>query len=151
MENPGDEKHIEQAFFAYATGLKHKHVPEIIARCELTRRPVFTPSVGRYAQGMLVNVPLHLDLLAEGTSVAGVHEALLAHYDGQSVVQVVSPDEANSLDHIYPEALNGQDIMRIFVCGLEETGHVNIVAQLDNLGKGASGAAVQNLDLMLRG
>lgn len=97
---------------------------------------------------MLVNVPLHLDALNNG-SVAAVHSALADHYAGQDIVQVVSSEETASLARIEPEALAGQDIMKLYVCGSDDTGHVNLVAQLDNLGKGASGAAVQNLDLML--
>lgn len=148
IEDADNAEHIASVFFEYALTLEHKHVPEIIAHCELAKRPIFTPSVARFAQGMLVNVPLHLDGLNNG-SVATVYAALADHYAGQDIVQVVSLEETRSLARIEPEALAGQDIMKLYVCGSDETGHVNLVAQLDNLGKGASGAAVQNLDLML--
>lgn len=149
IEDANHEQHIAAVFFEYAMKLEHKHVPEIIAHCNLTKRPLFTPSVARFPQGMLVNVPLHLDGLKGGT-IASVHSALADHYSGQNIVEVVAPEDANALARIEPEALAGQDIMRLYICGSDETGHVNLVAQLDNLGKGASGAAVQNLDLMLK-
>ncbi|MFK5978847.1 MAG: N-acetyl-gamma-glutamyl-phosphate reductase [Rhizobiaceae bacterium] len=148
IEDADNDQHIAAVFFEYALTLEHKHVPEIIAHCALTKRPIFTPSVARFAQGMLVNVPLHLDGLNNG-SVAAVQSVLTKHYAGQDIVQVVSLEDIASLARIEPEALAGQDIMRLFVTGSDSTGHVNLIAQLDNLGKGASGAAVQNLDLML--
>lgn len=148
IEDANNEQHIASVFFEYALTLEHKHVPEIIAHCGLAKRPIFTPSVARFPQGMLVNVPLHLDGLKDG-SLAAVHSALTDHYSGQNIVDVMPLNVTKSLERIEPEALSGQDIMRLFVCGSDETGHVNLVAQLDNLGKGASGAAVQNLDLML--
>jgi len=150
MENLSDEDHVDTAFYEYGLNLGHKHVPEIISRCQLTARPIFTPSVGRFKQGMLVNVPLHLSALNSGATIGGILDCLASHYSGQSIVQVVSPEELSSLEYINPEAVAGQDIMRLFVCGSKDAGHVNLVAQLDNLGKGASGAAVQNMDLMLR-
>ncbi|MBL4892370.1 MAG: N-acetyl-gamma-glutamyl-phosphate reductase [Rhizobiaceae bacterium] len=148
IEDADNAEHIAAVFFEYALTLEHKHVPEIVAHCGLVKRPIFTPSVGRFAQGMLVNVPLHLDALNNG-AVSSVHSALADHYAGQDIVQVVSLEEAAWLARIEPEALTGQDIMKLYVTGSDVTGHVNLIAQLDNLGKGASGAAVQNLDLML--
>ncbi|MEL6919916.1 MAG: N-acetyl-gamma-glutamyl-phosphate reductase [Pseudomonadota bacterium] len=147
MENPEADDAIHAPYFAYALTLAHKHVPEIISRSGLTRRPIFTPNVSKFPQGMLVNVPLHLDLLAGQPSYAHVHHALTDHYAGQDVVEVTGfADMPVRLD---PTALAGTDEMRIYVCANGETGQVNIIASLDNLGKGASGAAVQNLDLML--
>lgn len=148
MENQQNEQHIETSCHQYALGLKHKHVPEIIKRCGLQRRPIFTPVVGRFAQGMLVSVPLHLDLMT-GASAPRVEQALRDHYSGQDIVEVVESSSWQTMEYIAPEALNGQDIMRLYVTGGGDTGHINLVAQLDNLGKGASGAAVQNMDLML--
>lgn len=136
-------------YFAYALGLEHKHVPEIINRSDLSRRPIFTPNVGRFYQGMLVNVPLHLDLLTGSPTLEEVYAALGAHYEDQRYVALAPLEESLSLDRLDPEALNGQDSMRLYVLGTPGQEHVNLVAQLDNLGKGASGAAVQNLDLML--
>jgi N-acetyl-gamma-glutamyl-phosphate reductase len=149
MEDASRADAIADNHFAYALGLQHKHVPEIITRSGLTRRPIFTPNVGRFAQGMLVHVPLHLNMLNGRQTAATVHAALAAHYAGQNVVQVVDMDMAASMVRLDPEALNGSNFMKLHVFGDASTGHVNLVAQLDNLGKGASGAAVQNLDLML--
>jgi N-acetyl-gamma-glutamyl-phosphate reductase len=149
MEDASRDDAISANIFAYALTLKHKHVPEIMGRTGLTRRPVFTPNVGRYAQGMLVHVPLHLDMLTGAPDAERVHACLADHYAGQDVVQVVPLAESAAMARLDPEALNGTNLLRLHVFGDASTGHVNITAQLDNLGKGASGAAVQNLDLML--
>ena len=126
--------------FLYATGLTHKHVPEIVEHALLERRPIFSPAVGRFAQGMLVQVPIHLD----GVTRQRMHEALAAHYAGQDVVEVAPLENVERVD---PTALNGTDRMRLHVFGNES--QANLVAVLDNLGKGASGACVQALDLMI--
>lgn len=149
MEDSDVDGAISSAYFAYALTLAHKHVPEIVTRSGLTRTPIFTPNVGRFAQGMLVNVPLHLDLLNNTPSLAKIQAALAAHYQGQAFVEVASLEESQGTGRLDPEDLNGQDNMRLYVFGSEGAGTVNLVAQLDNLGKGASGAAVQNLDLMI--
>lgn len=149
MEDDAHAEHIDASHFAYALSLRHKHLPEMQQHGLLERVPLFSPSVGRFPQGMIVQVPLHLDLLSGGTTPAGVHEILNAHYAGQSVVEVATLEESASIERIDAEALAGKDSMRLFVCGSAEGPHVNLVALLDNLGKGASGAAVQNMDLML--
>lgn len=149
MEDPTRDDAISANFFVYGLTLAHKHVPEIVTRSGLTRRPVFSPSVGRYAQGMIVQVPLHLDLLSGNVSLGNVHEALSAHYAGQDVVTVIPLKQSSELVRLDPEALNGTDRMELFVFGAPGSEQVNLAARLDNLGKGASGAAVQNLDLML--
>lgn len=150
MEDATRDDHITAPYFVYALPLQHKHVPEIITRSGLTRRPVFSPSVGRFAQGMAVQIPLHLDLLNGEASVQSIHSALADHYAGQNFVAVAPLDETASASRLDPAEMEGRDDMVIHVAGAEGTGHVNIVALLDNLGKGASGAAVQNLNLMLR-
>jgi N-acetyl-gamma-glutamyl-phosphate reductase len=149
MEDPAREDAITAPIFAYALTLKQKHVPEIMSRSGLTRRPIFTPSVGRYMQGILLHVPLHLDMLNNVPDAARVHACLADHYAGQDVVQVVPLSDSASMVRLDPEGVNGTNIMRLHVFGDASTGHVNLVAQLDNLGKGASGAAVQNLGLMV--
>lgn len=146
MEDASRDDAITASYFAYALALAHKHVPEIVSHTGLARRPIFTPAVGRFAQGMLVNVPLHLDLMTGNPPMADVHAALAAHYAGSKVVEVVS---AAGLARLDPEELKGTDRMKLYVCGSEGAGQVNLVASLDNLGKGASGAAVQNLELMI--
>jgi N-acetyl-gamma-glutamyl-phosphate reductase len=133
----------------YALGLEHKHVPEIQVRAGLLTRPLMSPSVGRYAQGMLVEVPLHLAGLGAGPSLKDLHGVLHDHYRGEHFVEVVSLKDCEALRTLDPEGLNGTNRMRLFVFGSEEGRQARLVAQLDNLGKGASGAAVQNLNLML--
>jgi N-acetyl-gamma-glutamyl-phosphate reductase len=134
------------AFELYALGLDHKHVPEIELHGGLTRRPIFVPSVGHFAQGMLVSVPLQLDTLPGHPSVADLCHALQRHYAGSRHVRVMPPDQTTRLA---PDALNGTDVLELRVYGGGSGRQAVLVARLDNLGKGASGAAVQNLRLML--
>ncbi len=149
MEDAANPDHISAAHFLYGLPLQHKHVAEMTMHGLLTGRPVFSPSVGRFAQGMLVQVPLHLEQLKKAAGIEAVHASLAEYYAGQNVVEVVPLDKSRALARLDPEELNNRDIMRLYVFGTEGNGQVNLVAQLDNLGKGASGAAVQNLDLML--
>jgi N-acetyl-gamma-glutamyl-phosphate reductase len=100
---------------------------------------------------MLVNVPLHLDLMTGNVTLSGIHAALSNHYQGSDIVEVASLEEASKASRLDPEELKGTDRMKLYVCGTEGTGQANLIASLDNLGKGASGAAVQNLDLMIAG
>ncbi|WP_347312748.1 N-acetyl-gamma-glutamyl-phosphate reductase [Defluviimonas sp. SAOS-178_SWC] len=132
-----------QGSFLYGTGQTHKHLPEIGLYSGLSRPPVFVPSVGQYAQGMAVAVELELD--AKGIDHA--EKALMAHYGGEHFVAVV-PAEAHE-PRVYPQMLNGTNRMELSVHGNRMTGAATLIAVLDNLGKGASGAAVQNLNLML--
>jgi N-acetyl-gamma-glutamyl-phosphate reductase len=134
------------AYELYALGLKHKHIPEIMAHTGITRRPIFTPSVGNFAQGMLVQMPLHLDTLPGKPSIADLHAAYAKHYAGSQWVTAKPATENGKLD---PLALNNTNQLEIRVFGSDEFHQAVVVARLDNLGKGASGAAVQNLKLML--
>jgi len=134
------------AFNLYGLNLEHKHVPETLEYSGLSRRPIFVPSVGHYRQGMLVSIPLHLDLLTGRPSGADLHALLAARYAGSDVVRVMEADPAAGME---PEALNHTDRLEIRVYANEARGQAVLVARLDNLGKGASGAAVQNLRLML--
>ena len=149
MEDPANPDHISANNFLYGLPLKHKHVPELQTHGHLDRRPIFSPRVGRFAQGMIVQVPVFTGDLNGNASLESIHAALTAHYAGQDIVQVVPLAESASLARIDAEELRDTDIMKLFVLGTEGQGQVNLVALLDNLGKGASGAAVQNLDLML--
>jgi len=151
MEDGKAEDRETANHFAYALSLAHKHVPEIQLRSKLKRRPLFTPAVGRFAQGMLVNVPLHLDLLNGAPDLADLHAALAEHYSGQEVVTVASLEESQRIERVNIESLNETDRMKLYVFGTPGKGQANLVACLDNLGKGASGAAVQNMDIMLGG
>ena len=134
------------AFMIYGLDLEHKHLPETQEYSGLSRRPVFVPSVGHYRQGMLVSIPLHLGLLTGRPSGADLEAILAAHYAGSDVVGVLPADPGAELE---PEALVGTDRLELRVYANEARGQAVLVARLDNLGKGASGAAVQNLRLML--
>jgi N-acetyl-gamma-glutamyl-phosphate reductase len=149
MENPDHPDAITAPHFLYGLPLTHKHVPEMTVHGLLDRAPIFSPSVGKFAQGMIVQVPLHLGDLAEGTTMESIHAALVAHYAGQDIVTVVPLAESKALPRVNAVELEGKDTMKLFVFGTPGTSQVNLVALLDNLGKGASGAAVQNMDLML--
>ena len=134
------------AFELYALGLAHKHVPELMAYAKLTRRPIFVPSVGHFRQGMLVSIPLHLETLPGKPTAADLKAALAAHFAGARLVQVL---DAESTGKMEPEALNNTDQLELRVFANEAESQAVLVARLDNLGKGASGAAVQNIHLML--
>lgn len=136
------------AFELYALGLAHKHLPEIMAYAKLTARPLFVPSVGNFHQGMLVSIPLILDALPGSPTPAAFMDAYARHYAG---ARHVRPAQAPANGRIDALALNDTDDMELFVCANETQRQVVLVARLDNLGKGASGAAVQNLNLMIAG
>ena len=133
------------AFELYALGLQHKHIPEIMKWTGLERRPLFVPSVGNFPQGMLVQLPLHLSSLGTGATVEGLHQAYAAHYQNSEFVSVHLRNESLKLDATQLAQTNQLDV---FVFGDNALDHALLVARLDNLGKGASGAAVQNLRLM---
>ncbi|WP_308720084.1 N-acetyl-gamma-glutamyl-phosphate reductase [Komagataeibacter xylinus] len=132
------------AFELYGLGLGHKHIPEMKLYAGLAQLPLFVPSVGHFPQGMIVSVPLHLDLLPGDVSLADLHGVLAAHYAGSDRITVAEP-----CAKLVADALAGTDRMELRVHGNEELGHAVLTARLDNLGKGASGAAIQNLALML--
>jgi len=138
---------------AYALGLQHKHIPEIMRYSGLSARPLFVPAVGNFRQGMLVQLPLHLDQLPSRPKAADLHEALRTHYaashaatGGQGWVSVEPPTDNGKLDAL---ALNDSNRLELRVFANEATRQAVLIARLDNLGKGASGAAVQNIGLML--
>ncbi|MEK0433873.1 MAG: N-acetyl-gamma-glutamyl-phosphate reductase [Pseudomonadota bacterium] len=138
-------------FEAYALGLSHKHIPEIMHCTGLTTRPLFVPSVGNFKQGMLVQIPLHLAQLPGRVNADDLHTALHEHYaktndPTQPSVKVLPPTDDLKLD---ATALNDTNLMELRVFSNPQYGHAVLMARLDNLGKGASGAAVQNLRLML--
>jgi N-acetyl-gamma-glutamyl-phosphate reductase len=138
------------AFHLYGLGFEHKHVPETQLYSHLTRRPIFVPSVGDFRQGMLVSVPLHLDTLPGKPDGATLHAALAKRYAGSKYVSVMPLDsDAAKAGKIEPEGLNETNKLELYVFASEKHGQAVLVARLDNLGKGASGAAVQNMRLML--
>jgi N-acetyl-gamma-glutamyl-phosphate reductase len=134
------------AFELYGLGLEHKHVAEMEHYGRLTRRPIFVPSVGHFRQGMLVSVPLHLDLLPGKPGAEDLVAALAGRYRDSEVVTVPAADASGKLE---PEALNGTDALELRVFGNEARRHAVLVARLDNLGKGASGAAIQCMNLAI--
>jgi N-acetyl-gamma-glutamyl-phosphate reductase len=134
------------AFELYGLGLEHKHVPETQLYGGLTRRPIFVPSVGHYRQGMIVSIPLHLDTLPGRPTGADLFGVLQARYASCDLVRVLPPSADGKLE---PEALNDTDLLELTVYVNEPHRQAILVARLDNLGKGASGAAVQNIALML--
>jgi N-acetyl-gamma-glutamyl-phosphate reductase len=138
-------------FEAYALGLTHKHLPEIVKYTGLKTAPIFVPSVANFAQGMLVQLPLHLDQFSPTPKAADIYEVLSAHY--RSVCSAVDPVISVRLGDpnakLSATELAGSDNMLIHVYSHAEKRQVVLFAQFDNLGKGASGAAVQNLKLML--
>jgi N-acetyl-gamma-glutamyl-phosphate reductase len=149
FEDEKSEGYTRVPYRIYAMGLEHKHIPEIEVNAGLKTRPVFAPSVGRYYKGMLVEVPLPLAALSKRVTAAQAHEALTEAYKGERFVRVASLSEANALKTLDPEGHNGTNLMTLYVFGNEARGQARLVALLDNLGKGASGAAVQNLNLAL--
>ncbi|MBR1149118.1 N-acetyl-gamma-glutamyl-phosphate reductase [Bradyrhizobium sp. JYMT SZCCT0428] len=138
------------SFELYGLGFEHKHLPETQLYSRLTRRPIFVPSVGNYRQGMLVSVPLHLDALPAKPDGAQLHAALAKRYAGSKYVSVMPLEYATSkTGRLEPEALNETNKLELYVFASQQHPHAVLVARLDNLGKGASGAAVQNMRLML--
>lgn len=133
------------AFELYALGLAHKHIPEIVAYTGLERRPLFVPSVGNFRQGMLVSIPLHLDELPGECTVGDLHEVIARHYAAGEHV-VMAPVGETRLE---AQSLNDTNRMELRVVGSDAHRHAVLIAKLDNLGKGASAAAVQNVELML--
>lgn len=136
-------------FRPYGLKLSHKHVPEMTLYAGLDKAPFFLPSVGHFAQGMLVNVPLFREFLAPDTDIDRIVETLTERYADEPCVEVHEANSDNELDEGFldPQANNGTNHVDIFIYGHED--QVLLVSRLDNLGKGASGAAVQNLNLML--
>jgi len=138
------------SFELYGLGFDHKHLPETQLYSRLTRRPIFVPSVGDYRQGMLVSVPLHLDTLPGKPAAADLHAVLAQRYAGSRYVSVMPLENAAvKSGRLEPEALNDTNRLELYVFGSDAYRQAVLVARLDNLGKGASGAAVQNMRLML--
>ena len=149
FEDPKSAAYTEAPFFVYGLTLKHKHVPEIQKHGGLTRRPIFVPSVARFAQGMIVQIPLQLWALPGAPTPATIHQAMADHYAGCRFVTVAAPDAAAGISRLEPEGVNGTNELRLHVFGNEKEGQVVLMALLDNLGKGASGSTVQNMNIML--
>jgi N-acetyl-gamma-glutamyl-phosphate reductase len=132
------------AWRTYALTLGHKHVAEMQAHAGLAHRPIFAPSVAPLYSGMIVDVPLHRAQISIGETAASLRQRLAAHYAGSKVITVAGHDEPT----LPVELMTGTDAMKLFVFADGESEHIRLVAALDNLGKGASGAAVQTLNLL---
>ena len=148
FEDLNSDEKIDSTFYLYGLGLSHKHTPEIQKWSGLDNAPLFVPSVGRFAQGMLVSVPLQLWQLKNKVIPTDIQDVLAEHYSGQPFVNVQNLSDAAQLDNIDPEGLNGSNMLNIYVFANERNEQAVVCAQLDNLGKGASGQAIQNLNLM---
>jgi N-acetyl-gamma-glutamyl-phosphate reductase len=141
-----------QVYGDYGLTLQHKHVAEMQQHGLLARPPLFSPSIGYFRQGMLVHVPLQVSALPRSVTGAEVHAAYVEHYAGEAFVSVRPLNDTTALRagaYLEPEALNETNRLEVFVFANDAARHMLLVARLDNLGKGASGAAVQNLNLML--
>ena len=149
FEDKSSPAYVETVMRAYGLTLAHKHVPEMQMYAKLAHPPVFAPSVGRFYRGMLVEVPLPLWALPGKPTTYRIHETLADAYRGEALVDVASLEDAMLQKTLDAEMLKFTNGMKLFVFGNDKTGQVRLVALLDNLGKGASGAAVQNLNIML--
>jgi N-acetyl-gamma-glutamyl-phosphate reductase len=150
-ENPDHPEHKTAPFAGYGLSLSHKHVPEMQEYSKLANRPLFTPAYGRYKQGIVLYVPLHTRLLGAQSNAESIYSSLSRFYVDSEFVNVKSLEDAKAMTSIEPEILNGTNNVTIWVFGSKSDDQVLLAAVYDNLGKGASGAAVQNLDLMLQG
>jgi len=148
FERSDSPTHVDTVVRTYALSLAHKHVPEMKEHAGLKHPPVFSPSVGRYYRGMIVDVPLQLWSLPGKPSAADMHEVLRKTYEGRPLIEVASLEEAAALKTLDAELLKNTNKMKLFVFANEKTKQARLTAVLDNLGKGASGAAVQNLNIM---
>jgi N-acetyl-gamma-glutamyl-phosphate reductase len=133
----------------YGLGLQHKHVPEIRLHSGLDSRPLFVPSYGSFRQGIALTIPLHASMLRRATTVQALRDLLAQRYRGQRHVQVLDAARTDAMTRLDPQALNGSNDLQLAVFGNDAHGQILLSAVFDNLGKGASGAAVQNLALML--
>jgi N-acetyl-gamma-glutamyl-phosphate reductase len=147
-EDPNSPGYTQTPFRPYGLELAHKHVAEMQVHGGLSHRPLFAPAVGRFAQGMIVEAPLQLWAMPGEPRVADLREALADWYRGRRFVRVASKDETARLSTLEPQALNGTNRLDLYVFGDDAVQQARLIAVLDNLGKGASGAAVQSLNLM---
>jgi N-acetyl-gamma-glutamyl-phosphate reductase len=143
-----DRPHELDAPRMYSMTKLHKHIPEMMAKTGLSYPPIFTPMVDNYFAGMIVNVPLHIRLVAKPTTADAVRQLLSEHYNGSHFVKVMPEGaELSSNGYLTANSLEGTNTMEIYVFGVDK--HILLTARLDNLGKGASGAAVQCMNIAL--
>jgi N-acetyl-gamma-glutamyl-phosphate reductase len=149
FEDRNSADYIETVSRIYGLNLGHKHIPEMKKHSGLSHPPLFEPSVGRYYRGMLVEVPLQLWALSGNPTPRDVHAALVKAYPDRPLVKVASLEDAAVVKSLDAEIFAGTNGLTIYVFANEKTEQARVVAAFDNLGKGASGAAVQNMNIML--
>ena len=149
FEDEGAPDPIDTPFRVYGLSLAHKHIPEIQAWSGLELTPIFVPSVGRYREGMIVQIPLQLSAMANKPTAEDVHDVLASHYVGRQFVTVADLVKGEGAPILDPEALNGTNELRLHVFANKDGSQAVVCGVLDNLGKGASGQAVQCLNLMM--
>lgn len=149
FEDKSSADYTETVSRIYGLNLAHKHLPEMRKHAGLAHPPLFQPSVGRFYRGMLVDVPLQLWALPAKPSPRDIHATLVRAYPDRPLVKVASLEDAAAVKTLDAEILAGSNGLTLYVFGNEKTGQARAVAAFDNLGKGASGAAVQNLNIML--
>ncbi|MBM09965.1 MAG: N-acetyl-gamma-glutamyl-phosphate reductase [Magnetovibrio sp.] len=149
FEDPNSDKYTSAPFYPYGLNLAHKHLAEITLWGGLKHIPTFVPSVGRYAQGMIVQIPLPLWSIPKKPRPADIHAILSEHYAGQKFVTIAPMEESCLMQNLEPEILNGTNDLHLYVFANEKNGLAVVMGLLDNLGKGASGQAVQNMNIML--
>lgn len=150
-EDPSHPQSTSTPYCSYGLDLHHKHVPEIKAQALLNYSPIFTPHYGKYRQGIILHVPIHLRLLSSNVTAERIYNCLSKHYENSEYIKVQSLDNIQNIKSLEPERLNGTNQLNIYVFSNKDERQVLLTAVYDNLGKGASGAAVQNLNLMLSG
>ncbi|VVE54150.1 N-acetyl-gamma-glutamyl-phosphate reductase [Pandoraea pneumonica] len=148
-EHEGPNAVASSQYRVYGLELAHKHPPEIAQHAGLGFRPMFVPSYGSYRQGIVLTIAIEQRLLKPGVDGAALHQRLAEHYAGEPYVQVMPMQAPGSVTQLDPEAMNGTNVMQLSVFANPANGQILLAAVLDNLGKGASGAAIQNLGLML--
>ncbi|MBS29088.1 MAG: N-acetyl-gamma-glutamyl-phosphate reductase [Alphaproteobacteria bacterium] len=149
FEDEGVANHTDSTIYAYALGLQHKHIPEITRWGGLAHAPIFVPLVADYYKGMIVQIPLALWHLPGAPTAADLHGALADHYAGERFVTVAPLGEGGDPATLDPEALNDTNELRLYVLHNDKTGQAVVTGVIDNLGKGASGQAVQTLNLIM--
>ena len=149
FEDQASPDHTDSAFYAYGLNLKHKHPPEITKWSGLAHAPVFVPSVGRYYQGMIVQTPLPLWSMPDRPTPGAVHAMLTKHYADSRFVSVAPLNHTVGMRKLNPEDLNGTNELRLHVFASADMSQAVVMCLIDNLGKGASGQAVQNVNIML--
>ncbi|MBA5724259.1 N-acetyl-gamma-glutamyl-phosphate reductase [Candidatus Liberibacter sp.] len=149
MEKKNLEDSISSNHFFYSLDLLHKHLPEITKHSLIKKDPLFLPSVGRFPQGIVVQIPLNLDKLTWKTSLEEIHDIFREYYNGQDTISVIPLETSKDMNSVDCEMMAGSDKMNLFVFGSPQVPRVNIMAVFDNLGKGAAGAAIQNMDLLI--